>query len=63
MVTAITKTAMLAVLHSQPKFTEFFMSYLLARNSRIEEVPIPGQSIAFDPSIQGFGKTAANFVS
>ena len=35
-ITAITKTAMLEVLHSQPKFTELFMSYLLSRNSRIE---------------------------
>jgi CRP/FNR family cyclic AMP-dependent transcriptional regulator len=36
-VTAITKTAMLAVLHDQPKFSEMFMAYLLTRNSRIEE--------------------------
>jgi CRP-like cAMP-binding protein len=36
-ITAITKTAMLAVLHSQLKFSELFMSYLLSRNSRIEE--------------------------
>ena len=36
-ITAITKTAMLAVLHSEPKFAELFMSYLLSRNSRIEE--------------------------
>jgi CRP-like cAMP-binding protein len=36
-VTAITKTAMLAVLHSEPKFSELFVSYLLKRNSRIEE--------------------------
>ncbi|MDO8397500.1 MAG: Crp/Fnr family transcriptional regulator [Bradyrhizobium sp.] len=36
-ITAITRTAMLAVLHSQPKFTELFMAYLLSRNSRIEE--------------------------
>jgi len=36
-ITAITKTAMLAVLHSEPKFSELFMSYLLTRNSRIEE--------------------------
>jgi CRP/FNR family cyclic AMP-dependent transcriptional regulator len=37
LVTAITKTAMLAVLHDQPKFSEVFMAYLLTRNSRIEE--------------------------
>lgn len=37
LVTAITKTAMLAVLHDQPKFSEMFMAYLLTRNSRIEE--------------------------
>jgi CRP-like cAMP-binding protein len=36
-VTAVTKTAMLAALHGEPKFSEFFMSYLLKRNSRIEE--------------------------
>jgi CRP-like cAMP-binding protein len=37
LITAITKTAMLAVLHDQPKFSELFMAYLLTRNSRIEE--------------------------
>ena len=37
LVTAITKTAMLAALHSEPKFSEMFMAYLLTRNSRIEE--------------------------
>jgi CRP/FNR family transcriptional regulator, cyclic AMP receptor protein len=36
-VTVITKTAMLAALHDQPKFSEMFMAYLLTRNSRIEE--------------------------
>src|SRR6202021_951303 len=37
LVTAITKTAMLATIHSEPKFSEMFMAYLLTRNSRIEE--------------------------
>jgi len=37
LVTAITKTAMLQALHDQPKFSELFMTYLLTRNSRIEE--------------------------
>ena len=37
LLTAITKAAMLAVLHDQPKFSEMFMAYLLTRNSRIEE--------------------------
>jgi CRP/FNR family transcriptional regulator, cyclic AMP receptor protein len=37
LITAITKTAMLAALSDQPKFSELFMSYLLTRNSRIEE--------------------------
>jgi CRP/FNR family transcriptional regulator, cyclic AMP receptor protein len=37
LVTAITKKAMLAVLHDEPAFSEMFMSYLLSRNSRIEE--------------------------
>jgi CRP-like cAMP-binding protein len=36
-ITAITKTAMLAALQREPKFSELFMSYLLKRNSRIEE--------------------------
>jgi CRP-like cAMP-binding protein len=37
LVTTITKAAMLATLHNQPKFSELFMAYLLTRNSRIEE--------------------------
>jgi CRP/FNR family cyclic AMP-dependent transcriptional regulator len=37
LITVITKAAMLAALHDQPKFSELFMSYLLTRNSRIEE--------------------------
>jgi CRP-like cAMP-binding protein len=37
LVTAISKTAMLAAIHSEPKFSEMFMAYLLTRNSRIEE--------------------------
>ena len=37
LVTAIRKTAMLAALQDQPKFSELFMAYLLTRNSRIEE--------------------------
>jgi CRP/FNR family cyclic AMP-dependent transcriptional regulator len=37
LVTVITKAAMLAALHSEPKFSEMFMAYLLTRNSRIEE--------------------------
>jgi len=36
-ITSIMKTAMLATLHSEPKFSELFMAYLLTRNSRIEE--------------------------
>jgi CRP/FNR family cyclic AMP-dependent transcriptional regulator len=36
-ITAITKDAMLAALHDEPKFSEMFMAYLLTRNSRIEE--------------------------
>ena len=37
LITSITKSAMLAALHSEPKFSELFMTYLLSRNSRIEE--------------------------
>ena len=36
-ITSITKEAMLAALHDEPKFSEMFMRYLLTRNSRIEE--------------------------
>jgi CRP/FNR family cyclic AMP-dependent transcriptional regulator len=36
-ITSITKAAMIAVLHDEPKFSELFMAYLLSRNSRIEE--------------------------
>src|SRR4051812_20650759 len=36
-ITAITKSAMLATLHNRPAFSEMFMTYLLTRNSRIEE--------------------------
>jgi len=35
-ITAITKTAMIAALHDEPLFSEMFMAYLLTRNSRIE---------------------------
>jgi CRP/FNR family transcriptional regulator, cyclic AMP receptor protein len=37
MVTRIAKEAMIATLHDEPDFSELFMSYLLTRNSRIEE--------------------------
>jgi CRP/FNR family transcriptional regulator, cyclic AMP receptor protein len=37
LITSITKPAMLAVLHSEPKFSAFFIAYLLSRNSRIED--------------------------
>jgi CRP-like cAMP-binding protein len=37
LITSITKTAMIAVLHREPAFSNLFMAYLLTRNSRIEE--------------------------
>src|ERR1700733_10470395 len=37
LITSITKTAMLAALGTEPKFSAFFMTYLLSRNSRIED--------------------------
>jgi CRP/FNR family transcriptional regulator, cyclic AMP receptor protein len=37
LITVITKAAMIAALHDEPKFSELFMAYLLTRNSRIEE--------------------------
>jgi CRP/FNR family cyclic AMP-dependent transcriptional regulator len=36
-VTSITKAAMLAALHTEPKFAELFIVYLLTRNRRIAE--------------------------
>jgi CRP/FNR family cyclic AMP-dependent transcriptional regulator len=36
-ITSITKAAMTAALHQEPKFSELFIAYLLTRNSRIEE--------------------------
>jgi CRP/FNR family cyclic AMP-dependent transcriptional regulator len=36
-ITRIDKAAMVRVLHDEPKFSERFMSHLLARNSRVEE--------------------------
>jgi CRP-like cAMP-binding protein len=37
LITSITKAAMLAALDTEPKFSAFFVSYLLSRNSRIED--------------------------
>ena len=37
LVTSITKEAMIALLHTEPRFSEMFMAYLLTRNSRVEE--------------------------
>jgi CRP/FNR family transcriptional regulator, cyclic AMP receptor protein len=37
LITSITKPAMLAALNAEPKFAAFFITYLLSRNSRIED--------------------------
>jgi CRP-like cAMP-binding protein len=37
LITSITKTAMMTVLESEPKFSRMFMAYPLTRNSRVEE--------------------------
>jgi CRP/FNR family cyclic AMP-dependent transcriptional regulator len=37
LITAITKAAMVATIHDEPQFSELFITYLLTRNSRIEE--------------------------
>jgi CRP/FNR family transcriptional regulator, cyclic AMP receptor protein len=37
LITRIEKATMIATIHSEPEFSELFMSYLLSRNSRIEE--------------------------
>jgi CRP/FNR family cyclic AMP-dependent transcriptional regulator len=36
-ITRLEKATMVAALHDEPDFSELFMSYLLSRNSRIEE--------------------------
>jgi CRP/FNR family transcriptional regulator, cyclic AMP receptor protein len=36
-VTRIAKASMIATLHNEPEFSEVFITYLLARNSRVEE--------------------------
>jgi CRP/FNR family cyclic AMP-dependent transcriptional regulator len=36
-ITSITRTAMHTALTTQPKFSEFFITHLLARNSRVED--------------------------
>ena len=36
-VTRLEKATMIATVHQEPEFSELFMSYLLTRNSRIEE--------------------------
>jgi CRP/FNR family cyclic AMP-dependent transcriptional regulator len=36
-ITTITKRAMIAAMHDEPKFSELFVAHLLTRNSRIEE--------------------------
>jgi CRP/FNR family transcriptional regulator, cyclic AMP receptor protein len=37
LITSITKTVMLAALAKEPKFSAFFLAYLLSRNGRMEE--------------------------
>jgi CRP/FNR family cyclic AMP-dependent transcriptional regulator len=37
LITSITKEAMIALLHSEPKISEMFIAFLLTRNSRVEE--------------------------
>jgi CRP-like cAMP-binding protein len=36
-ITSVEKATMIATIHNEPEFSELFMSYLLTRNSRIEE--------------------------
>jgi len=37
LITSISRRAMLATLGAEPKFAQFFISYLLSRNSRVED--------------------------
>jgi CRP/FNR family transcriptional regulator, cyclic AMP receptor protein len=36
-ITRLEKATMVATIHDQPEFSDFFMSYILTRNSRVEE--------------------------
>jgi CRP/FNR family cyclic AMP-dependent transcriptional regulator len=36
-VTRVMKSSMIAIIHNEPTFAEYFMKYLLSRNSRIQE--------------------------
>jgi len=47
-ITRITKAAMIATMHNEPRFSELFMAYLLERNGRIEEdnCLIPAKSVS-----------------
>jgi CRP-like cAMP-binding protein len=36
-ITRLEKSTMIATIHNEPEFSELFMSYLLTRNSRVEE--------------------------
>jgi CRP/FNR family cyclic AMP-dependent transcriptional regulator len=36
-ITRLEKSTMIAAIHNEPEFSELFMSYLLTRNSRVEE--------------------------
>jgi CRP/FNR family transcriptional regulator, cyclic AMP receptor protein len=36
-ITRLEKAAIVRVLHDEPKFSEMFVAYLLARNARVEE--------------------------
>src|SRR5271156_232026 len=53
-ITAIAKEAMIAILHAEPRFSELFMSYLLTRNSRIEEDLIDSYSIRASGGSRGY---------
>jgi CRP/FNR family transcriptional regulator, cyclic AMP receptor protein len=37
LLTSLTKAIMIATLEAEPKFSAFFMAYLLARNARVED--------------------------
>jgi CRP-like cAMP-binding protein len=53
LITAITKSAMVATLHDEPKFAELFVAYLLSRNSRVEDDLIDHSSIRARSDLHG----------
>ena len=58
MVTRLEKATMIATIHNEPEFSELFMSYLLTRNSRIEEEVPSRVVLEFGDAISGISRVS-----